>query len=321
LVVRGVFENRQHATTAIAVCALPSEEQGAAPRLERLADGRQELSLGRFGRVLADAAARVTIERANACELTLALSGGSLAGDLQKLVPASLHVRTELGEIVVRGTRFAVHADGALEVILLSGRVDVLAPDKTRVQLEPGKVFTRTANRALLVPVTKEHALRVAQLLESAQAPSAAASPATVPSAAARKDPGEVTRVEPKSVRSSADLLAAAEAERRHARLAQARALYRETGMRDDENAEVALLRWTGLELDAGDAAAARDVLALHARRFEKSRLRVEALWLSVRVRQALGDRAGAYAAARQLAASFPNTAQAEAARRLLASP
>jgi hypothetical protein len=291
-------------------CALPFGS--AEPRFARLEDGRQTLSLGVLGQLFAEAGSVVQLERSSACELSLRLEAGVLAGDLSNLRPAVLRIRTRLGEVVVRGTRFSVRADSALEVVLLSGTVDVLSPDHTTVHLSPGKLLRKTSTQepASIAPALHEHEQRLDRLL----APEQVAPPPSTHDAAAGTSP----RIDVKAAKTTAELLSAAEAARRRGRLVEARALYREAGGRGDENAEVALLRWARLELDSADAKAARSVLERYQQRFPHGRLSTEGAWLQVRALSAQGLQREAREAARSLIARFPNTPQAKAARQLL---
>jgi tetratricopeptide (TPR) repeat protein len=300
-----------------AECALPFG--AAVPGFTRAPDGRQVLSLGVLGQLFADPSAALQVESASACELSVRLTQGVLAGDLTNLKPAVLHIRTQFGEVVVRGTRFSVEADGGMQVVLLSGTVDVLSPDKTVVHLSPGKTLRKSSAAAALQigPASTEHARKLDALLASATA-----SAAPEPVAPSATDAGSaVSRAQAKPAKSTADLLGAAEAERRSGRLPEARALYREAGARSDENAEVALLRWARLELDERDTPAAHAVLKQYQRRFPKGRLGTEAAWLEVRALSALGKTQDARAAAERLIERYPTTPQARAARQLLDSP
>ncbi|MFI5308266.1 MAG: hypothetical protein ACHQ53_12975 [Polyangiales bacterium] len=300
---------------AIAACGLPSG--AGAPSFVRGDDGKQRLALHGYGLLVAEPSAELGVERAEACELTIDLSHGAVAGDLHSLRPARLRIRNALGEVVITGTRFSVRADGAFEVVLLSGVVDVLDAKQPPLQLTPGHVLRRSAagQRGSIAAASDDDGRALAELL-AVGAPAATREP----NRAQAVDAGSPAqaRATHKTPADSAALLAAAEAERRRGHLVQARALYAEAGSRADGNAEVALLRWTRLELEAGDAAAAERVLARYRQRFAQARLDAEASWLEVRVLLQLGRSEEARGAARTLAQRFPATPQAAAARKLL---
>jgi tetratricopeptide (TPR) repeat protein len=308
------------APNGVLACGLPAGQD--APRFTRASDGRQALSLGPFGELFADSAAEVQIEHATACELSIRLAAGTLAGDLHSLRPATLRVRTALGEVVVRGTRFSVRADDGLEVVLLSGTVEVIATDQAPLRLTPGHFLRKAAAaKSVITKLSPEHAQKLRELLEPQHgvSPVPQAAAANAPATDSAKDGGGASTRWSRSVsKPTADLLAAAEAERRRGRISEARALYREAGSRADENAEVALLRWSRLELESGDPAAARSVLGRYQKGFPAGRLETEALWLKVRVLQAQGEREQARSTAQELLQRFPTTPQAKAARRIL---
>ncbi len=299
------------APAAAVACGLPSG--ASAPRLVRGDDGKQRLSLGAYGLLVAEPSAALAVERASACELTITLRQGAVAGDLHSLRPARLRIRSALGEVVITGTRFSVRADGAFEVVLLSGVVEVLGPAQPALRLTPGHVLRRgAAGRGDSIAPASDADGRALRELLAAGAP--APPPARSGDAGAPAQP-HAARKPPAS---SALLLAAAESARRRGQLDQARTLYAQAGARPDPNAEVALLRWARLELESGDGTAAQRVLARYRQRFPHARLDAEASWLEVRVLLQLGRKEQARAAAAALVRGFPSTPQATAARKLL---
>ena len=298
-----------------------------------------DIALGRFGELAATGDAQLRIVSATPCTLTIALARGTLAGDLHALRPATLRVQTALGDVEVRGTRFSVRlseGDGSLEVALLRGAVDVVT-DRERSRLAPGQVLRRKAHGPPKVDRVSEPAARtIAALIDELDA--AAAEPVqrpaqetVAPAAASHVDGSSLlagdasdslSAAKPaEEARSSTELLAAAERERRAGRLSAARALYREAGTRKGADAEVALLRWARLELSTEEPTAARDVLARYRQRFADGRLRAEASWLELRALQDLGREPAAREAARQLIEEFPDSPHAKAAQRLLSEP
>lgn len=284
-------------------------------------DGRQLLSLGSFGRIAATSDSQLTVSSASACELVITLAHGTLAAELQNLRPAKLSIRTPLGEVQVRGTTFSVRVDGSLEVALLKGAVDVVtqsgaAEGAATTKLTPGHLLQkRRAAKAEIARVSPGDERAIATLIDPLSLSAADAAPATVVSPPVV----EAKRELPRKLVSTAELLGAAEAARRAGKLDQARSGYRQAGTRKDADAEVALLRWTRLELSAAQPAAARDVLQLYRRQFPHGRLAAEASSLELRALESLGRHDEAAAVARELIRRFPDSPHAKAARRELA--
>jgi FecR protein len=291
-------------------CSLPTAA------IARVAGGKQRVALAAFGELVASPEAQLRVTASGACALTLQLANGTLAGDLHDLRPAELHVETTLGRVVVRGTRFSVTADAALEVVLLSGKVDVEAAKQPVVTLRPAQVLRRTQLRDQIIASAAPHAERIRVLLsrEVSLAP-AASEPVRAEETSAAGDAGVGgSHLLP-------ELLERAEAERKRGNLARARELYELAVRRRGENGEVALLRWTRLELGAGDFQRAEQLLARHARQFRRGKLRAEAAWLEIEVLRAHADIARARERARALVSQYPETPQADAARAWLSAP
>lgn len=287
-------------------CALPT-----ALAIATGADDKQRLALGSFGELVATPDARLTIERAEPCLLELKLEHGVLAGDLSHLKPAILRVRTEHGAVVVRGTRFSVRADDSLEVVLLSGRVEI-EEEETRM-LEPQHVFRRAGKRRELSATRPEETRAVAELLShtSYRAPE--------PAVVAAPEPSDPAR--PRTSASASELLARAERERRDGKLDAARALYGQASALADDDAEVALLRWVRLELAEKRVSKASELLKRHRQRFAQGKLRAEAAFLRVIVLRDAGETAKARSAAQAFIAAFPDAPQVASARELLEKP
>jgi hypothetical protein len=311
---------RQHVAVAPAPgCALPTALSIAA-----LDSGKQLLSLPRFGTLVASEGSKLHIERSEACVLSVFLEQGELAGDLANLKPAQLRVRTPHGTVVVRGTRFSVrtlaaregeHDSAELEVVLLSGRVDI--EDETTQRLEPQHVFRKRGKRRETLTAQGPQAERIQALLHTLPTPSSRAMDDAV-------EPAPPTLIESMPARdaNASTLLARAESERRQGQHARARALYRQASEKPPKHdAEVALLRWVRLELEQRAFGSARQLLAQHAQRFADGKLRAEAAWLGVQTLRDQGQDEPARSAARALIARFPKTPQADAARALLPQP
>lgn len=312
-----------HAPEAAPSCALPTALSFAG-----LDTGKQLLTLGRFGTLVASEDSRLRIERSEACVLSVFLEQGELAGDLTQLKPAQLRVRTPHGTVVVRGTRFSVRSlaahhqtDAELEVVLLSGRVDIEA-DETTQRLEPQHVFRKRGKQRQTLATEAPQAERIATLLRTLPRPSARAMTEVVEPAPSIAIESAPTESAPARDANASTLLARAESERRMGQHARARALYRQASERQPRHdAEVALLRWVRMELEQRAFGSARQLLAQHAQRFADGKLRAEAAWLGVQTLRDLGEHASAQSAARALIARFPNTPQADAAHALLAPP
>jgi tetratricopeptide (TPR) repeat protein len=294
-------------TVAAARCALPT-----ALAITHGEDGGPQLSLGRFGELAASPGSIVRVESSDPCLLSLQLSRGTLAGDLNSLKPAALRVRTAHGSVIVRGTRFSIRADDALEVVLLTGRVDI--EDGRSEQLEPAHVFHKQGKTRRVTAVRPVDADGIARLLSKpARGNQVQAEPApevVEPSTASAE------RGKP----SAGELLSRAEAERKRGRLPEARALYRAASALGGDDAEVALLRWVRLELDAHGYDNARLLLQRHTRAFATGKLRAESAWLGIVLLNARGEYEDARRAARAFLARFPEAPQADAARALVAA-
>lgn len=277
--------------------------------------GLRELALGPAGRVVLAEGARASVSQAD-CEITLELSAGALAAELNNLRPGSLRVRTELGDVRVRGTTFSVDLEQGLQVVLLEGRVELSSQGEPTLALSPGKTLRRRARRAQAVieDSTSRDSQAVTSLLKES-APTPAMQPVLPKAPAAQPETSRAPRARP------SDLLGQAEAARRSGDKESARAFYAQAQRGSHRDAEVALLRHAGFELEQSDAAGALSLLAEHARRFPRSRLSAEAAWLDVRARDATGDHAAARASAQDLVRRFPATPQARAAQRLLDLP
>lgn len=275
--------------------------------------GRQRLDLGQFGQLVASSEAQLILLAADPCALTIRLEHGFLAGDLHSLSPAHLRIETPLGAVLVRGTRFSVEARQELEVVLVSGRVEI-ADEGTRT-LEPRQVYRRDRHERTLGALQPAQAARIGELLSEP-----ATRPAPEPSAPAVQ-PIPPTRSKQRSEVSSAMLLERAEHERRRGHLSEARTLYGQAAGMGDENGEVALLRWVRLELQTRSLSRVEPLLQRHTQRFPAGKLKAEAAWLRVQLLSEQGDHAAASRAARDLLQRFPNTPQASAAEALLRSP
>lgn len=294
-----------------AACRLPVLSAGSLPTVRGTT-----LQLDALGSLVAQPLSQLAIESSSACELVVRLSAGTLAGDLHSLRPARLVIRTQHGEVVVTGTRFSVHSDAGLEVLLESGVVDVQLADAERVRIQPGTRLRKLANERAAQQQALTHAdmQRLDHWLASpsSAAPNAAPEPHT-PAHPERK----AAQLQP-TFDSSNAALTAAESARRARQWSAARDAYRAASQGRDGGAEVALLRWTRFELDQDQAASALRLLSEHKRRFHRGSLGAEAGWLEVQARKQLGQMARAKRAARALVKRHPGTPQAAAAAKLI---
>jgi hypothetical protein len=271
------------------------------------------LALAGLGELVTQPHTEVSVESSSACELALRLRSGTLAGDLHSLRPARLLIRTDHGEVVVTGTRFSVHSDADLEVLLENGVVDVQLQGAGKLRLQPR---TRLHKAAAKVNVEREglsnaDVKRLAGWLQPAPPPPRAAEPSA---------PEVIAEPVHKPLFESSDAaLAAAEAARRAQRWATAREAYRFASQGKDSGAEVALLRWARFEIDQSAPASALRLVGEHKRRFARTGvLQADAGFIEVQARKALGQTRRAEQAARALIERHPATPQAAAARKLL---
>lgn len=274
-------------------CRLPSVTSA-----ELSAHTGASFALGGLGELVTQPDTQLSVEHSSACELVLRLGSGTLAGDLHSLRPARLLIRTEHGEVIVTGTRFAVHSNAELEVLLESGVVDVQLQGQGRVRLQPRTRLHRGQRAAL----SSEDARRLEGLLTPPPPPAA-----------------EAPAPEPKPLfESSQAALAAAESARRAQRWTSAREAYRFASQGKDSNAEVALLRWARFELEQSAPTSALRLVAEHKRRFARGVLGADARFIEVQAHKTLGHNTRAERAARALTAHYPETPQAAAARKLI---
>jgi Tfp pilus assembly protein PilF len=179
-------------------------------------------------------------------------------------------------------------------------------------------VFRKAGKLRSTAAVQPAQATHLTELLRT----SLTASPAPAASAAALDSSAIATDRHPPAQTSASELLARAESERRRGQLEQARALYRQASAKyHEDDAEVALLRWVRMELDARAFGSAQRVLRDHARRFAGGKLKAEAAWLGVSILREQGQADSARTAARKLLTQFPEAPQADAARQWLAQP
>ena len=214
--------------------------------------GRQaELSLGPAGRMVLAEGAEALARLGAGCALSVELARGSLAAELGNLRPGSLRVHTQLGDVQVRGTTFSVDLDHGLHVVLLSGAVELVDDGNVALTMAPGKALRRGARRALpsVSEASQDEARMVSTLLRSARrAPVEPAVTDDPPEVDPITRPNDSTRNA--AAARSPGLLAEAEAARRQGDTQRARTLYAQAEQASNADAEVALLRHAGFELE-----------------------------------------------------------------------
>jgi len=278
--------------------AVPAVEMPCRlPAVTDTALAAETLALGELGELVTQPDTQVHVESSQPCELVLRLRSGTLAGDLHNLRPARLLIRTDHGEVIVTGTRFSVHSDAELEVLLDTGVVDVQLQGAGTLRLTP-RTRLHKGQRAAL---SSDDARRLDGWLKPA--------PHAPPPPAPENRP---------LFESSSAALMAAEASRRAGRSASAREAYRFASGSKDGNAEVALLRWARFELEQAAPATALRLVADHKRRFARGVLGADARFIEVQAHKALGHSARAEQAARTLMQRYPDTPQSAAARKLI---
>jgi hypothetical protein len=255
-------------------------------------------ALGKLGELVTQPDTQLSVESSGPCELALRLTSGTLAGDLHSLRPARLLIRTDHGEVIVTGTRFSVHSDAELEVLLETGVVDVQLQGAGKLRLQP-RTRLHKGQRAALSNAD-------AQRLDGWLKPQPVAAVAPAP------------ELHKPLFESSHAALTAAEAAWRAERWSHAREAYRFASQAKDSTAEIALLRWARVELDHAAPATALRLVAEHKRRFARGVLGPDARFIEVQAHNALGHSTRAEQAARDLIQRYPETPQAAAARKLI---
>jgi hypothetical protein len=263
----------------------------------------KSFALGALGELVTQPDTQLSVESSGPCELALRLGSGTLAGDLHSLRPARLLIRTDHGEVIVTGTRFSVHSDAELEVLLETGVVDVALQGAGKLRLQP-RTRLHKGERVALSSAD-------AQRLDGWLKPQ----PVAAPAAAVQPEPAEQHKP---LFESSHAALTAAEAAWRAQRWSSARDAYRFASQAKDSNAEIALLRWARVELDHAAPATALRLVAEHKRRFARGVLGLDARFIEVQAHKALGHSARAEQAARALIQRYPESPQAAAARKLI---
>jgi hypothetical protein len=283
----------------------------------------QRIELGATGVLLAEAGSAVWLDAGDACRVRVRLQTGAVLVHAVDLGGGELRVATDRGDVVVRGTLFRVaRAQDALTVEVAEGNVSVVQHGRTLVPAVAAGQRARLVDgqAAVLEPLTAaERAALIARLVLPSALPSAPGEPRASSAASdddhasARASGGDASR------RSAGRLVQEADGLWREGRLELARARYREAGALHGPTAEAAWLALARRELSAGRAAAAQQALLAYATRFPRGALVAEAAGIGFRAALERGDLALARRQAELLARRYPETVQAEAAKRWLA--
>lgn len=309
-----------------ATCALVDAWSRA--RFESRADGTRSLTVAHHARVLSQPDTRVSLRAGAPCRAELVLEHGRVVVEASALEGGELWVRTEHGDVIVRGTLFAVEDDtDALTVDLAEGSVLVSDGHEPLARLHAGTRLRLAAGTRTETGLAGDAVARLraelGPLSAGTPAPTAATTPeSTTPKAreatTARRDRPRVDSSERASP-SAESLLSRAETELSAGDVERARNSYRRAGRMAGPAAEAAWLRLARLELRRKRPEAVAQALSEHARRFARGQLAAEAAWLRVQLAQLRGEPGALRAAAEALLREHPRSPQAQAARRLLA--
>lgn len=310
--------DRPRAPVAPAPDAPACERWGAAIATPR--DGL--LRLGRRGEATFDG--ELSMSAPDSCTTELELAVGRVTVRVDDLGEGTLRVLA--GEVVVevRGTRFTVvRGEAHVAVDVEEGHVLVRAPGEREIHLHAGERWSRGSRTASAelgtgAPNVDEPNLGEPNLGErSVEAPPTdAVEPNGEPDLRHRVVRQRGHREEPAAL-SEAERLREAERLWRAGESGRARAIFRDVGGGRGSTAEAAWLRLARLEVATGELVSARTVLATQRRRFPRSRLGPEVLWLQADVARRLGDTAGRSRALAELRERYPDSPQARSASNL----
>ena len=286
--------------------------------LHATADGSSRVDLG-VALVVGRAGSEVRIAAREPCRTRVALERGEVVIHARALGGGVLSVATPVADVVVHGTVFSVTVEELAAVRSLRVNVAEGVVGVERSGLELARVHaggslvigaSGTAPTEGTLTAREVNALRgvvglpasapLAAGNETARAPQVRA-----PHGEPAQAPGELARL--------------ADARWRAGARDEARALYVRAGAGRGADAEGAWISLARHELSGGQPRRALDALARRSVRFANGTLDVDARWLDVQARVALGDLAGASRATESLARAHPREPQVAAARALLA--
>jgi hypothetical protein len=304
----------------------------------------RRLDIGRRGVVAVKG--EVTLREAEPCRTVFELVTGSITVHAEELGGGELAVVSGEERVVVRGTLFSVErADGATVISTQEGVVEVLG----RARVPAGwraRITRHTVKQTALDRVDADRMRRAVGVLaekpetpEQAQAPEKAQPPDEAEAAAKPVNSDERPKrrrarirrrrrrrpsVRPRAVElvevppTATDLIRRAHEARDSGDLETARSHFREAGRLSGTNAEAAWLGLARMELAAKRPRAALEALHERTRRFVGGALALEAAWLEVQALKSDGDEKRAREAARSFLKRWPDSPQAELARRFL---
>ncbi|HMI92483.1 MAG TPA: FecR domain-containing protein [Polyangiales bacterium] len=287
-------------------------------------DDAQRIELGAMGVLLAEAGSALWVDADDPCRTRVRLQSGAVLVHAVDLGGGELRVATDRGDVVVHGTLFRVaRPQGELTVEVAEGKVSVVQHGRVLVPA------IAAGQRARLIdgqaPVLESlTAVDRAALIDRLAPPSAAGELAaqTAADAADQAPPASAAGAAhgEDAAQRSARLVQEADGLWRDGRLELARARYREAGSLSGPTAEAAWLALARRELSAGRDEGAQRALQAYAARFPRGALVAEAAGIAFRAALERGDVAAARQQAELLVRRHPQTAQAEAAARWLAS-
>jgi len=307
---------RQHAVPVQArACA--SDGKVTLARSPR-PNGDEQVALGARAEFVTPTGAEVSVDLVEPCMTRISLHKGAIAVHAKDLGGGELRIRTQRGDVVVRGTMFRVeNEDRALKVSVEHGRVSVLQGERELASVPGGQRIevVGTGVRRDELSEGELQALRdtfvpveALNLIEEQPAQAPQTTPRTVPSAR------RATPVPFDTARALKD----AETLWRSGDLEGARSLFRKVGAQMSPTGEAAWLRLARLELTRGDVSATLSALNERARRHHRGMLGAEATWLEVEALDRVARKSEAQIRARALIHEFPDSPQANAARKLL---
>lgn len=300
------------------------------------------LDIGRRGTVAADG--EVRLKEAAPCRTVFELLAGRITVHAEDLGGGELAVVSGEEEVVVRGTLFSVErSDSATIISTEEGLVEVVG----RARVPAGwraRVTRNTVKQVALDRVDGERMRKAVGMLAEIPEPAEEAEPLEDGIPPETKSEAPIERTEPRRTRvrkrgrrkpaarprsvapaepvkpppSASELVQRAHRARKTGDLDAARRHFREAGTRSGPTAEAAWLGLARMELTAKRPRAARDALRERAERFSDGVLEPEAAWLEVRALDEDGDERTAQDAARRILKRWPDSPQADLARRFL---
>jgi len=318
--VRVEVQSRPVQGAAVAAARACERRALPAPQLQPGAGEAQHVALGEVGALAVEAGSAMWLDAEDGCRLRVRLLDGRVSVHAADLGGGELRVLTPAGDVIVRGTVFAVaHAQGALIVEVDEGLVSVVHQGQTLAAALDGGQRLRVAPAQAPVTEPLDPAERAALRATLGLAPNAAAAGEHDSAEAVRAARTLRPHAQSAAAPSSADeLVAEADALWRRGELERARERYRQAGALSGATAEAAWLALARRELAIDRPAAARAALQAYRARFARGQLASEAAGIAFRAAVQEGDLETARRSAALLQRRHPGTPQAEAAARWL---